>query len=108
MTSKLRERHSRLAVWSVRLALLSLPILIIAAVGHRTGRLDAVPTYGAMALGFGLALLAVIAALIAFEAIWRDGRCVKERPCRTRKGASFASGSPADFRPSVPCSRSSG
>jgi uncharacterized protein (DUF1499 family) len=74
MTSKLRERHSRLAVWSVRFALLSLPILIIAAVGHRTGRLDAVPTYGAMALGFGLALLAVIAALIAFEAIWRDGR----------------------------------
>jgi uncharacterized protein (DUF1499 family) len=74
MTSKLRERRSRLAVWSVRFALVSLPILVIAAVGHRSGRLSSIPTYGSMALGFALAALAVLCALIAFEAIWRDGR----------------------------------
>jgi uncharacterized protein (DUF1499 family) len=74
MTSRLRERRSRLAGWSVRLALLALPILIIAAIGHRIGMIDASATYGIMALGFSLAAIAVIAALAAFEAIWRDGR----------------------------------
>jgi hypothetical protein len=74
VTSRIREKHSRLAVLSLRLSLLSIPILIIAAVGHRLGMLDATSTYGSMALGFSLAALAVIAALIAFEAIWRDGR----------------------------------
>jgi hypothetical protein len=70
----LRERRSRLAIWSSRFALVAIPILIIAAVGHRTDKLDASATYGAMALGFSLAALAVVAALAAFEAIWRDGR----------------------------------
>jgi len=74
MTSRLREKRSRLAVTSLRLALLSIPVLIIAAIGHRLGLLDAIPTYGSMALGYSLAALAVIAALVAFEAIWRDGR----------------------------------
>ena len=69
-----RERRSRLAVWSIRLAVLSLPVLIIAAVGHRIEMLDAVSTYGAMALGFAIAALAVIAAIAALEGIWRDGR----------------------------------
>lgn len=74
MTSRLRERRSRLAVWSSRFALVAIPILIIAAIGHRTDRIDASATYGVMALGFSLAALAVAAALAAFEAIWRDGR----------------------------------
>src|SRR4029079_896097 len=74
MTSRLREKRSRLAVTSLRLALLSIPVLIIAAIGHRLGLLDAIPTYGSMALGYSLAALSVIASLVAFEAIWRDGR----------------------------------
>ena len=74
MTSRIREKYSRLAVASLRLSLLSIPILIITAVGHRLGMLDATPTYVSMALGFSLAALAVVAALVAFEAIWRDGR----------------------------------
>lgn len=74
MTSRLRERRSRLALWSSRLALVAIPILIIAAVGHRTDKIDATATYGVMALGFSLAALAVVLALAAFEAIWRDGR----------------------------------
>jgi hypothetical protein len=74
MTMRLRERHSRLAGASLRLALLSIPVLVIAAIGHRMGLLDAAPTYGSIALGFMLAALAVLAALVSFEAIWRDGR----------------------------------
>jgi hypothetical protein len=74
MTFRLRERRSNLATWSARLAVVSIPVLIIAAVGHRADMLNAPMTYGAMAAGFTIAALAVIAAIAAFEAIWRDGR----------------------------------
>lgn len=74
MTSRVREHRSRLATWSARLAVLAIPILIITAVGHRARLLDAAGTYAAMALGFSVAALAVIAAIVAFEGIWRDGR----------------------------------
>jgi len=74
MTSRLGERRSKLAAASARLAALSVPVLIIAAIGHRAGMLEATPTYAVMALGFSLAALAVILALAAFTGIWRDGR----------------------------------
>ena len=74
MTSRLGERRSRLAAVSSRLAALSVPVLIIAAIGHRAGMLAATPTYAVMALGFSLAALAAITALAAFAGIWRDGR----------------------------------
>lgn len=74
MTVRLRERISALAHWSIRLSLVSVPVLIIAAIGHRSGMLAATPTYAVMALGFSLAALGVIAAIAAFEGIWRDGR----------------------------------
>ena len=74
MIGRLRERRSGLATWSARLALLAIPVLVIAAVGHRAEMIDATATYAAIALGFGLAGLAVIAALLAFAGIWRDGR----------------------------------
>ncbi len=74
MPVRLRERRSRLAVWAQRFSLVAIPVLIIAAVGHRAGLMDATPTYVSMAVGFGLAALGVIAAIAAFEGIWRDGR----------------------------------
>lgn len=74
MTSRLVERRSHLAAASSRLAALSVPVLIIAAIGHRAGMLEATPTYAVMALGFSLAALAAITALAAFSGIWRDGR----------------------------------
>ena len=74
MTPRWRQRRSVLAPWSARLASLSIPVLIIAGVGHRARIIDATPTYGAMALGFAIAGLAVLAAVGAFVAIWRDGR----------------------------------
>lgn len=66
-------QRSRFAGWSSYLAALAIPVLIIAAVGHRAGLMDVVPTYSVMAVGFALAAGAVLAALIAFVAIWRDG-----------------------------------
>ncbi|MCR4282563.1 MAG: DUF1499 domain-containing protein [Bauldia sp.] len=74
MTIRLREARSRLAGWSAYFAWLSIPVLVVAAIGHRMGTLEATPTYAVIALGFCLAALAVIAALAAFAAIWRDGR----------------------------------
>jgi len=74
MTFRLRKRRSNLATWSARLAVVSIPVLIIAAVGHRSDLLDAPMTYVAMAVGFTIAALAVVAAVAAFEVIWRDGR----------------------------------
>lgn len=74
MPVRLRERRSRLAVWALRFSLVAIPVLVIAAFGHRTGLMDATPTYASMAVGFGLAALGVIAAIAAFEGIWRDGR----------------------------------
>jgi uncharacterized protein (DUF1499 family) len=74
MIHRLRERRSSLAIWSSRLAVLSVPVLVIAAIGRRSELLSVAATYGAIALGFGIAALAVIAAIAAFEAIWRDGR----------------------------------
>jgi hypothetical protein len=74
MSAALRQERSRLAGWSAYLAALSIPVLIIAAIGHRARLIEATPTYSIIALGFSLAALAVIAALAAFIAIWRDGR----------------------------------
>lgn len=74
MRQPIRERRSSLAAWSTRFALVSVPVLIIAAVGHRIGLMSAISTYAVIALGFSLAALAVIASAAAFEAIWRDGR----------------------------------
>ena len=74
MISRIGERRSRLAKVSSRLAALSIPVLVIAAIGHRTGKIDAISTYAVIALGFSLAALAVVAALGAFAGIWRDGR----------------------------------
>jgi uncharacterized protein (DUF1499 family) len=74
MISRIAERRSKLAGTSARLAALSVPVLIMAALGHRSGQLTATPTYAVMAVGFSLAGLAVITALVAFAGIWRDGR----------------------------------
>jgi uncharacterized protein (DUF1499 family) len=67
------ELRSRLAGWSAYLGVLAIPVLIIAAVGHRAGLMDVTSTYSVMAVGFLLAAGAVLAAIVAFVAIWRDG-----------------------------------
>jgi Protein of unknown function (DUF1499) len=74
MTARLRERRSSLAVWSSRLSIVSIPVLLIVAIGHRGGLMSATEAYAVMALGFSLAGLGVLAALGALDGIWRDGR----------------------------------
>lgn len=74
MTVYLREERSQLADWSAYFSSLAIPVLIIAAVGHRAGLLETAPTYAVIALGFTLAGFAVVGALAAFVAVWRDGR----------------------------------
>lgn len=56
------------------MATLAVPVLAVAALSHRFGLIDALSAYGSLALGFTLAALAVIAGLVAFWAIWTDGR----------------------------------
>lgn len=73
MRAQSLPQRSRLAGWSAYLAVLSIPVLIIAAVGHRAGLMDVTSTYSVMAVGFLLAAAAVIAAIVAFVTIWRDG-----------------------------------
>ncbi|WP_421724459.1 DUF1499 domain-containing protein [Bauldia sp.] len=74
MAGRLRERRSALAIWSWRLSLVSVPVVIIVAIGHRAGMMTATQAFTVLAVGFSLAGLGVIAALGALEAIWRDGR----------------------------------
>lgn len=68
-----RERRSRLARWSWRLALLAVPVLIFSALAHRFGLIDTPRMYLAITVGFGLAFAAVIAAAVALYGIWREG-----------------------------------
>jgi Protein of unknown function (DUF1499) len=67
------EPVSRLAIWSLRLALFSLVATVVAIVIVRSGALDIVPALSTLA---GALVLAGVAILLAFGAgifIWRDG-----------------------------------
>jgi Protein of unknown function (DUF1499) len=67
------EPISRLAVWSLRLALFALAATLVAIIIVRSGALDVVPALSTVA---GALLLGVIAILLAFAAgivIWREG-----------------------------------
>jgi hypothetical protein len=68
------EPVSRLAVWSLRLALFSLVATFVAIIIVRSGALDIVPALSTLG---GALVLAVVAILLAFGAgivIWYDGR----------------------------------
>jgi hypothetical protein len=73
MASFFREKRSRLARWSWRLALLAVPVLIFTALAHRFIIIDTPTMYIAISVGFGLAFAAVIASAVAFYGIWHDG-----------------------------------
>ncbi len=74
MVDRLQSERSRLAALGAYLGALAIPVLLIAAIGHRAGFVDTASTFAVIALGFSLAALAVIAALGALVVIWRDGR----------------------------------
>jgi hypothetical protein len=69
----LEEPVSRLAIWSLRVALFSLIATLIGVIIVRSGALDVVPAVSTLA---GALALAVVAILLAFGAgiiIWKDG-----------------------------------
>lgn len=74
MVARPRTRRSLLAGWSWWLALLAVPLLGLATIAHRQGRINTPTLFIALAVGFSMALGAFIAALAAFHAIWTDGR----------------------------------
>lgn len=69
-----KRRRSRLSLWSRRAGLSAIPVLLLAAIGHRGDFFDAGPTLALLAIGLTLAVSAVLAGLAGFAAIWREGR----------------------------------
>lgn len=64
---------SKAATWSRRFGALAIPVLILAIFLHRADRLDTPTLFAVAGAGFGLAVIAVGLALIAFVVIWRRG-----------------------------------
>ncbi|OYX13521.1 MAG: hypothetical protein B7Z15_07005 [Rhizobiales bacterium 32-66-8] len=67
------ERTSALAVWSLRLALFSIPVIALAAGLYRFGYLKFEPAVATLATGLALALLGALAAVAACITIWESG-----------------------------------
>jgi hypothetical protein len=67
------EPMSRLAVWSLRLALFSFIATFIAVIIVRSGALDIVPAVSTLGGALLLAVVAILLALGAGIGIWRDG-----------------------------------
>lgn len=62
------------APWSLRFALLPLPLLIVAGSLRHLSMIDLVPLLVVVTLAWCLSGAALIAAAVAFRAIWIDGR----------------------------------
>ena len=73
MTARPFEREARTAPWSLRLALLPIPLLIVAAVMHRYGQIETTPLFVVIAIAWAVALLALVLGALAMRAIWVDG-----------------------------------
>lgn len=73
MTARPFERMAGTANGSLRLALLPIPILIVAGVLHRFDQIDVVPFFVAIAIAWSLALLALVMGGLAMRDIWHNG-----------------------------------
>ncbi|MBI1203554.1 MAG: DUF1499 domain-containing protein [Rhodopseudomonas sp.] len=67
------EPISRLATWSARLGLFGLAVAALSVVILRSGLLEVGPALATFAAALGCAALAILLALGAFAAIWRQG-----------------------------------
>jgi uncharacterized protein (DUF1499 family) len=71
--ARLPSRRSSAATVSLRAGRLALPVLVLGGAAHRFGWIDTPALFAVMALAFALALVAVVAAGLAFDMIWRTG-----------------------------------
>jgi uncharacterized protein (DUF1499 family) len=67
------EPLSRLAVWSRRVAVFSIPVVLLAIMIVRSGLLELVPALATFGGALALAAVAILLALGAFVVIWREG-----------------------------------
>ncbi|MFL9823341.1 DUF1499 domain-containing protein [Rhodoplanes sp. SY1] len=67
------EPLSRFAVWSRRLVLFSLAVVLLAIVIARAGLLDTLPVLVTLGAGLVLAVLGILVAFVAFGVIWQSG-----------------------------------
>ena len=67
------EPLSRLAVWSRRVAVFSIPVVLLAITIVRSGLLELVPALATFGGALALAVVAILLALGAFIVIWREG-----------------------------------
>lgn len=66
-------RITRLATAARRLALFSLPVIVLAVSLHRFGLVEYEVGFVSLAAGLAIALVAVLVALAAFVVIWNEG-----------------------------------
>lgn len=73
MTARPFEREAATANWSLRLALLPIPLLILAGVMHRLGQIETTPFFVVIAIAWALAAMALVLGGLAMRRIWIDG-----------------------------------
>lgn len=66
-------RTSKLAVWSFRLAVFVLPVLLLTVLLHRAGTIEYFAGVSLLIAVLAIALLALILAVAAIVVIWNDG-----------------------------------
>jgi uncharacterized protein (DUF1499 family) len=69
----IEQPTSRLAVWSLRIALFSLLTTVIAVIVVRSGAVEIVPALSTLGGALALAALAILLAFGAAVSIWKDG-----------------------------------
>jgi hypothetical protein len=67
------EPDSRLAIWSLRIALFALVAAFLAVIIVRSGMLEIKPALATFAGALGIAVIALLLALAAFAVIWFEG-----------------------------------
>jgi uncharacterized protein (DUF1499 family) len=69
----IEEPVSRLAVWSRRVAIFAIPVVLLAIIIGRANFLEIVPSLATLGGALALAVVAMLLALGAFIVIWREG-----------------------------------
>jgi uncharacterized protein (DUF1499 family) len=69
----LEPQRSLLALWARRLAIFSIPVVLLAIVIARAGSFDIQPALVTFGAGLGLAIIAILLSVAALVMIWIDG-----------------------------------